>query len=210
MYKRALGETFQFLYIWPLSTLRSTIGVNTIRPIKENFQWHFGGAAYCLSKQGFGGDTCTFFARFSHKHIKVDRKIFVTSFKNICCRLCPGKACSCSRWRCRGTWASPRGPPPRPWTFSRATRSWSSGLLKVSANLRFVSRTINFPDFFTWILCVYAGNYSWRNHLWDSRFCQCFINLCDHHQEEILRIPKHPHILEICSFLYIWNWCILG
>ena len=67
MYKRALGETFQFLYIWPLSTLRSTIGVNTIRPIKENFQWHFGGAAYCLSKQGFGGDTCTFFARSSHE-----------------------------------------------------------------------------------------------------------------------------------------------
>ena len=68
MYKRALGETFQFLYIWPLSTLRSTIGVNTIRPIKENFQWHFGGAAYCLSKQGFGGDTCTFFARSSPQH----------------------------------------------------------------------------------------------------------------------------------------------
>ena len=46
-------------------TLRSTIGVLTIRPIKENFQWHFGVAACCLSKAGWGGDACTFFARFS-------------------------------------------------------------------------------------------------------------------------------------------------
>ena len=60
------GETFQFPYICPGPALRSTIDVLTIRPIKENFQWHFGVAACCLSKPGWGGDTCTFFARSSH------------------------------------------------------------------------------------------------------------------------------------------------
>ena len=46
---KALGETFQFLYICPVSALRSTIGILTIRPIKEIFQWHFGVAACYLS-----------------------------------------------------------------------------------------------------------------------------------------------------------------
>ena len=38
-----------------MSALRSTIGVLTIRPIKEIIQWHFGVAACCLSKSGWGG-----------------------------------------------------------------------------------------------------------------------------------------------------------
>ena len=63
--KRAGGETFQFLYICPVSALRSTIGILTIRPIKEIIQWHFGVAACCLSQPGSGGDTCTFLARMS-------------------------------------------------------------------------------------------------------------------------------------------------
>ena len=62
------------LFICSVSALRSTIGVLTIRPIKEIFQWHFGGAAYCLSKQGFGGDTCTFFARSSQQQHEDSRQ----------------------------------------------------------------------------------------------------------------------------------------
>ena len=45
--------------------LRSTIGILTIRPIKEIIQWHFGVAACYLSQTGSGGDTCTFLARMS-------------------------------------------------------------------------------------------------------------------------------------------------
>ena len=43
--------------------------------------------------------------------------------------------------------------------------------------------------------------YSWRHNLWDPRFHQClspgcinFKNLSAHHQEEVLRIPKHPQL----------------
>ena len=61
-------------------TLRSTIGVLTIRPIKENFQWHFGVAACCLSKAGWGGDACTFFARLSLlMDVMISKMVFLKS-----------------------------------------------------------------------------------------------------------------------------------
>ena len=39
--------------------------------------------------------------------------------------------------------------------------------------------------------CVKSANFNF-NFL--SHFCINFENLCAHHQEEILRIPKHPQI----------------
>ena len=81
--KRLWGRHFYsllFLHICPVSALRSTIGVLTIRPIKEIFQWHFRVAACCLSQPGSGGDTCTSFARLSLElgrilHLKYNRDV---------------------------------------------------------------------------------------------------------------------------------------
>ena len=60
-----------------MSALRSTIGILTIRPIKEIIQWHFGVAACYLSQTGSGGDTCTFLARMSPEliHSVIELKI---------------------------------------------------------------------------------------------------------------------------------------
>ena len=52
-----------------------------------------------------------------------------------------------------------------------------------------------------WIICYACILYSWRHYKWHSRFpqflspgCINFKNLCAHHKEEVLRIPKHPQL----------------
>ena len=53
-------------------------------------------------------------------------------------------------------------------------------------------------------VCVFGANFNFNflRHL-----CINFQNLCAHHEEEILRIPKHPQLakFEFCMLGVLWN-----